>query len=64
MASDQLFAIPQNLHTRWASPENPTAGKGQAWVGNDGRKRRACFPIRAGESVTLLDLQAHVPHHF
>lgn len=55
--SDQLFVIPRNISTRWASAENPTAGKGQACVGNDGRKRRASFPIKAGESVTLLDLQ-------
>lgn len=58
MTSDALYVIPRNTETRWASPENPAAGKGQACVGNDGRKRRACFPIRAGESVTLLDLQS------
>ena len=57
MQSDELFILARNKQTRWASPENPTAGKGQACAGNDGRKRRACFPIRAGESVTLLDLR-------
>jgi hypothetical protein len=57
MASDELFILPRTIHTRWASPENPTAGKGEACLGTDGRKRRACFPIQAGESVTLLDLQ-------
>jgi hypothetical protein len=57
MAVEQLYLVPPNVQTRWASPENPTAEKGRACVGNDGRKRRACFPIKAGESATLLDLR-------
>lgn len=52
-----LYAIPTNVHTRWASPENFAAGKGAACQGNDGRKRSPCFPIKAGESKTLLDLK-------
>jgi len=57
MNQEALFMIPRNVHTRWATAENPTAGKGQACVGNDGRKRRACFSLGAGESMPLLDLQ-------
>ncbi|HMP77290.1 MAG TPA: DUF2961 domain-containing protein [Kiritimatiellia bacterium] len=57
MKTDDLFMLARNVQTRWASPENPTAGKGQACVGNDGRKRRGCISLRAGESATLLDLR-------
>ncbi len=56
MTSDPLYLVPRNVHTRWASPENQSAEKGCACSGNDGRKRRPCFPIRAGESATLLDV--------
>lgn len=55
--SAPLYLVPKNIHSRWASPENPTAQKGRACYGNDGRKRRACFPIKAEESATLLDMQ-------
>lgn len=54
---DNLYVVPTHMHTRWASSENPSANPGAACRNNDGRKRRACFPIAAGESVTLLDLQ-------
>lgn len=57
-ATDPLYLVPPNVHSRWASPENPAARKGQACAGDDGRKRRACFPLAPGETATLLDLRA------
>lgn len=57
LASDPLYLVPHDVSTRWASPENPTAEKGRACINDDGRKRRANVPIRAGESLTLLDIK-------
>jgi hypothetical protein len=57
MSTDPLFVIPRGVQTRWASPENPGAVKGGACAADDGRKRRACIPLRAGESATLLDVK-------
>ena len=51
-----LFIAPRNVHTRWASPENPSAGPGKATVGSDGRKRRPCVPLPAGQSLTLAQI--------
>ncbi len=57
MNSDQLYLVPQNVQTRWASPENPTAEKGHACFGNDGRKRHPFISLRAGASATLMDVR-------
>jgi hypothetical protein len=57
MYADPLYSVPAGIQTRWASPENPEAAKGRACSGTDGRKRNACFPIKAGESKTLIDLK-------
>ncbi|MFA4943954.1 MAG: glycoside hydrolase family 172 protein [Lentisphaeria bacterium] len=56
MESAELYVVPRHVQSRWASPENPAAEKGRAGLGTDGRKRRACFPLRAGAAATLLDL--------
>lgn len=48
-----LFIKPRGVKTRWASPENPLAEKGEAAKALGGRKGRACFPLRAGESGVL-----------
>jgi hypothetical protein len=57
MISDPMYLIPKNVQTRWASPENPTAEKGRACSGNDGRKRHPFISLHSGESATLMDLQ-------
>jgi hypothetical protein len=57
MNLEPLYIVPENVQTRWASPENWGAEKGAACLENDGRKRSACFPLGAGESKVLLDLR-------
>lgn len=50
-----LCEMPEGVETRWASPENPSAAKGGACRGNDGRKRAACRSIKAGETAVLAE---------
>ena len=45
----------QNAHTRWASFENPCAGKGMAAHENNTAKGRAFERLPAGSTVNLLD---------
>lgn len=45
----------QGLRTRWASPENPAGAPGAAHRGDDGRKRRPCYPLKPGESSVLAE---------
>jgi hypothetical protein len=45
----------QDVETRWASPENPTAEKGRAGVAGGGRKGSPTIPIKAGQSVVLAE---------
>lgn len=47
----------QNLETRWSSFENITASKGKGGAENNGAKGHACDDIKAGETVTLLDIE-------
>ena len=47
--------IMQNKHTRWASFENPSAGKGTAGHENNTAKGHAFDKIPAGATVNLLD---------
>jgi hypothetical protein len=51
--SPSFFALPENIETRWASPENPNGEKGGAAKINKGRKGRPNFGLKAGESVVL-----------
>ena len=53
----ELAKIVPNVHTRWASPENFSAGKGIACRGTDGRKRNPSFPLKAGESKVLAEVK-------
>lgn len=53
MLSDSLFVMPQNIQTRWASPENWDGAKGDAGQANNGRKGSPCFPLKAGEHKVL-----------
>lgn len=47
----------QNAEPRWSSFENITAAKGKGGAENNGAKGHACDDIKAGESVTLLDVE-------
>ena len=55
LSGGNLFEY-RNVETRWSSFENITAGKGSGGVENHGAKGHPCDVIRAGESVTLLDI--------
>ncbi len=56
-AAQPVYVVPDDIETRWASPENPAAAKGAAAQANAGRKGRSNVPIRAGESLTLAEVR-------
>ena len=51
-----LFILPSGIETRWATPENQNAQRGQGGTKNSGRKGSACLPIKKREQHVL----AHV----
>jgi hypothetical protein len=51
-----LFEKPPGVQTRWASFENPSAGRGCAAQENRGSKGHAFDNIPAGQTKTLLDV--------
>lgn len=57
VADSAIFAAPdKNAHTRWASPENPTAEKGRGGTVNRGAKGQAFFVVPPGQQQVLLDV--------
>lgn len=48
-------APPANVHTRWASPENPNGDPGQGGTVNQGAKGNAFYTIAPGATQVLLD---------
>lgn len=56
-AMDDLFRLPPDIASRWASFENPEAAKGAGGKANAGAKGAAYQPVAAGEEKTLLDFQ-------
>jgi hypothetical protein len=54
---DNLYVKEPGSVSRWASFENPLGEKGKAAQTNGGAKGRACQPVPAGDSVTLMDVQ-------
>ncbi len=55
--SQELYELPENTKTRWSSFENSGAEKGAGALENKGGKGHPFHPIKAGGSVTLLDVQ-------
>ena len=53
--SKNLYTYEPNVHTRWASFENPKAARGAGGLANGGAKGRAYEPFAAGETKVLLD---------
>lgn len=53
---EALFTKPEGVVTRWASFENPTAGKGQAGRENQGAKGHAFDTMAPGETKVLLNV--------
>ena len=56
LPAGELFDLPDGVHTRWVSFENPTGEKGQGGQTNQGRKGAPARPIKAGEKVTLAEI--------
>jgi hypothetical protein len=54
--AQSLYEMPAGVETRWASPENPKAERGQGASANAGRKGAANFRLKAGESRTLAEV--------
>jgi hypothetical protein len=53
--ADPLFVVPEGVESRWASAENPKGERGAGGQANDGRKGKACYPFKAGETLTLAE---------
>ena len=56
LSAGELFDLPDGVHTRWFSFENLTGEKGQGGQTNQGRKGAPARPIKAGEKVTLAEI--------
>lgn len=56
-SSNDLYRFRKNVEPRWASFENPTAGKGIGGTLNKGAKGRPYEKVEAGETKTLLDVK-------
>lgn len=57
LAAQQLYEMPEGVKTRWISFENPTGAKGAGGMENKGAKGHAYDQVKAGETVTLLDVE-------
>jgi len=55
--AQELYDMPEDTHTRWASFENSNAEKGEGGKENQGAKGHPFNRINAGETITLLDVQ-------
>lgn len=53
----EIFRFPEGKTTRWTSFENPTAEKGKGGIVGKGAKGYPYHVLKAGESVTLLDIK-------
>ncbi len=56
ITAQNLYDLPENVETRWASFENPKAKKGVAAKENQGAKGHPFDRIPAGESVDLVNV--------
>jgi hypothetical protein len=54
--AQSLFEVPDNIQSRWISFENPTGGHGAGGEANEGRKGAPSRTIKAGETVTLAEI--------
>jgi hypothetical protein len=54
--AQSLFTLPEDVQTRWASPENPTGEKGKGGQANDGREGSSAFGLKAGEQRVLAEV--------
>ncbi|HLA41066.1 MAG TPA: glycoside hydrolase family 172 protein [Candidatus Glassbacteria bacterium] len=56
-AAQELFVVPEGVHTRWISFENPDGAKGQGGTANQGRKGAPARPVPAGQKLTLAEIE-------
>jgi hypothetical protein len=54
--AQSLFTLPDEVETRWASPENPKGAKGHAAQANGGRKGSPFVVLKAGEQRVLAEV--------
>ncbi|HYP53728.1 MAG TPA: glycoside hydrolase family 172 protein [Pyrinomonadaceae bacterium] len=54
-AAQELYAMPDGVETRWASPENPRGERGAGGRANGGRKGAPTIAIKAGASAVLAE---------
>jgi len=54
-----LYQLPPELDSRWASAENPTGERGQGGQENAGRKGRPALPLPAGKQLILAEVSGH-----
>ncbi len=52
-----IYKFDEKAATRWSSPENINGAVGQGGKENDGGKGHPFDPIKAGETLTLLDVK-------
>ncbi len=56
MFDGRWYIVPEDVKTRWASPENPRGQKGNGGRSSFGRKGQAYFFIRPKERITLAEV--------
>lgn len=57
MFGEKLYEMQPDVHTRWASYENPAGEKGAGGKARNGRKGAAWFTLEEGEAVTLAQAE-------
>jgi hypothetical protein len=56
LLAQQLYTLPKGTQSRVGSMENPNGLKGSGGQTNKGGKGNACAPLRAGQTLTLLNV--------
>jgi hypothetical protein len=51
----EMYRLPENISTRWASAENWKAEKGKGGMRNGGRKGSPCYTLKAGATQILAE---------
>lgn len=54
-SSQDIYKLPDNISTRWASAENWKAEKGKGGMSKGGRKGSPCYTLKAGATQILAE---------
>jgi len=54
---EELFRLPQQVGSRWASMENPLGTRGAGDASNHGRKGSPCRGCKSGESFDMAQVE-------